>query len=203
MANEPLTADAKDRLTFLLAMYKEQRDNSRQHEALRHQSTAIVLTMVGAAVTLATATIAFAFNAKGFHPEWMLLFTALLGTLVVAMGTFGRALSLKHTERSRYHVRVAHSYRLCIDRMFSDFESSAAVVKRAEERHARNWGAPPDKKFDYVRKKQVFRYWRGLYAWVWAVGSAIVVLSAAGAVLLHYGHAEESGTAAEVTMSVR
>lgn len=203
MEREPVSVDPKDRLAFLMAMYKEQRDASRQHEALRHQSTAIVLTMVGAAVTLATATIAFAFNAKGSHPEWMLLFTAFLGGLVIAMATFGRALSLKHTERSRYHVRVAHSYRLCIDRVFASFETSAAIVKRAEERHARNWGAPPDAKFDYVRKRQVFRYWRGLYAWVWAVGVSIILLSVAGSALLHHGHSSAQDRGVEVMMSVR
>src|SRR5438045_2873711 len=61
---------APDEQTFLQAMYKEQYDQTRQHETLRQQSTTLIFALAGTMATVAGAAVPFtatSLMAAGMH----------------------------------------------------------------------------------------------------------------------------------------
>jgi len=163
-----------DKQTFLLAMYKEQCDQARQHESQRQQGATLVLALCSAMTVFAGATAAWASSRSG-----SLAFTIPLlgaGIFICLLGVFGRRFSLKHYERSRLHVARATIYREDLEKLYPGVGD---LRTKMDKRHADEWLERRGGRLTWVIKASLFRYWISLHSFIILWGAALVVVSLA------------------------
>jgi len=163
-----------DAQNFLQAMYKEQCDQARQHENMRQQSTSLVVTVCSALVAFST-TAASWFATRGGSG----LVLMATGSLVLCLGWFGRALSLKHYERNRMHTTRAGGYRRELEQLFPGMPYGGALRNRMETDHETDWKANSPDPTGAVIASHLYQSWMAIYWFVIALG---VLLCAIGIV---------------------
>jgi hypothetical protein len=157
--------------SFLLAMYKEQTDQARQHEALRKQSTTIALTVSGAILTAATATSPSVMQGLcALNMPWLFAGYALLGLFLVALGWFGRTLSLKHYERNRYHTTRAEWYRTELEKMTGRPDNGKLLRDGSSAKHEKRWKESWKGRDGEIVHQGLHKFWMQLYYFVIAIG---------------------------------
>jgi hypothetical protein len=165
---------------FLLAMYKEQCDQARQHESLRQQSTTLILAMCSAAMALSGVLIATTIKTPDsealIDPGLLLSGYALIGVFIALLSILGRRLSLVHYERNRQHTAQARSYRELLERSFPDLMISS------DRRSARQAKASAGGGSSDGNRSKFFRHWADIYWFVTALGALLTVTPLAMAV---------------------
>lgn len=173
--------DVKEQLniqSFLQAMYKEQCDQARQHEAMRQQSTTITLALAGAIIAAATATAPHALGAlKAAHLQLLFAVYALLGFFIIGLGWFGERLSLKHYERNRYHTALAGHYRIRLEAMNPGAGIGAELRKSAYAKHEAKWERDTRPRYRSIIKYRVHRAWMALHLFIMLSGALLAVCS--------------------------
>ena len=157
--------------TFLQAMYKEQCDQARQHEALRQQGTTITLTLAGAILTASTATASTVMAGLcALGMPWLFAGYALPGLFLIGLGWFSRMLSLKHYERNRFHTTRAGWYRTEIENMTGRPELGKPLRDGSYQSHEKKWRRNwPGRNGDVVEDR-VHSVWLRMYGFVAAIG---------------------------------
>lgn len=176
------SADAQ---SFLQAMYKEQVDQARQHEALRQQSTTIALTLSGAILTATTATASAVMTGLcALHMPWLFAGYALPGIFLVGLGWFGRTLSLKHYERNRFHSKRAGWYRTAIEDMIGRPEIGRSLRDGSYTAHKANWEKNWPGREGKIVVERVHKIWMQLYYFVMALGAVLALVATLAALLV-------------------
>jgi hypothetical protein len=173
-----------DEQVFLQAMYKEQCDQARQHEALRQQSTTLIFALSGTIAALGAAAIGMSTGKEaviGPGLRSMLVLYAALGIFVTALGWFGRQLSVKHYERNKMHVEHARAYRRELEGMFSSTKYRE-LRKTALERHKSRWNEEEGRRAKKVYESRAFIYWMDMYFFLMGLGIAMIVVPIAFAI---------------------
>lgn len=162
-APAPLPTKPPDLQLFYQSMYKEERDQARQHEALRQQSTTLIFVLSGA-ISTATVGIIGSTATKLLDSNGVVVvaFYSLFGLFVSALGWFGRNLSLKHFQLSAMHFTYATQYRLRLQNLFP---GSGIVINSNDSYTSRRL---------YVR--DAYQYWIDLYWFVIIIGVALALL---------------------------
>jgi len=140
-----------------LRMYEGQIIHARHHEALRGQSTNII-------VAVSAAILAFAPNGEGSSAA------IFGGVFVVVVNFYGWLMSLKHYERSRLHIEVANGYRDVIGTLLDDgVNSLSAIRSAAHQRH------------DLARRPMsripANRLWAGLHIVLAICGASVALMA--------------------------
>lgn len=166
---------------FLLAMYKEQCDQARQHESLRQQSTTLILAMCSAAMALSGILIATTIKMPDtgalIDPGLLLSGYALIGVFIALLSILGRRLSLVHYERNRQHAEKARSYRELLERSFPDLTISGDRKTTRQAKAASDSGS-----YGNSNRSRLFRHWADIYWFVTALGALLTVTPLAMAV---------------------
>jgi hypothetical protein len=171
-----------DPQAFLLAMYKEQCDQARQHEIMRQQSTTLILTVSTTIATVAGVTLSATIKPLlDARVPWLVAFYALLGWLIVKLAQLGERLSLKHYERNKLHVERARQYRRRLTDLFQNADYSE-VNKNADQEHKNKWAK--DRLQPSIIEGRLHQYWIDIFTFVRYVGIALVVIPAVLAIVL-------------------
>src|SRR4029079_3041712 len=93
--------------TILLAIYKENADQARQHELFRQTITTLVAGITGAVISLLSLKDASAVLRSPLLP--------VAGIFLAIIGTFGLIASMKHYERNRMHIQRIRKIRAALD----------------------------------------------------------------------------------------
>ena len=93
--------------TILLAIYKENADQARQHEVFRQTITTLVAGITGAVIGL----LSLKETAAVLHSPLL----PVAGIFLAVIGTFGLIASMKHYERNRMHVERIREIRKALD----------------------------------------------------------------------------------------
>jgi hypothetical protein len=151
-----LQPKAPDPQLFYQSMYKEERDQARQHEALRQQSTTLIFALSGVISTATGAIIgSTAIPLLNAGDTVVVLLYSAFGIFVAAIGWFGRKLSYRHFELSEMHFYCATQYRLRLQSFFPD-----SAIKFDEQ----------DISGD------AYKYWMNLYFFVMALGLLLTIV---------------------------
>jgi hypothetical protein len=162
------TPKAPDLQLFYQSMYKEERDQARQHETLRQQSTTLLFALSGA-ISAATAGIigSTATNLLTSGGVLVVGFYSVFGIFVSAIGWFGRELSLKHFELSDMHFWYATQYRLRLQEFFPgssiDLNQDEANGKDCDRHRA-------------MKARDAYQYWIDLYLFLIALGVVLAIM---------------------------
>jgi hypothetical protein len=150
-----------DLQAFYQSMYKEERDQARQHEALRQQSTTLIFALSGVISTATGAiigTTAIPLLNWGKWGSLVVAFYSVFGLFVSTLGWLGRRLSFRHFELSDMHFKYAREYRLRLQNMFPGSAIAAVEEKHSvrdlEDRSADRIGTTP---------RYAYEYWMDLY----------------------------------------
>jgi len=134
-----------------LRMYEEQIRHGRHHEALRSQSTNMIVAI--SAALLAFLSSEAATESRGY----------LLGAFLVVVNLYGLLMSLKHYERSRMHVTVASKYRDAISSVCPLGDSRLNEVREVgKKEHGASFAA--------IRRVRAYAMWSGLHLILVLVG---------------------------------
>lgn len=173
-----------DEQTFLQAMYKEQCDQARQHEALRQQSTTLIFALSGTIAALGAAAIGMTTGKEGLLapglPSMLALYAAL-GIFVTALGWFGRKLSVKHYERNKMHVEYGRAYRRELEKMFSS-PKYKALRQAALRKHRERWNAEEGRRAKQVYESRAFILWMDMYFFLMGLGIIMMLIAIAFAI---------------------
>jgi hypothetical protein len=93
--------------TILLAVYKENADQARQHELFRQTITTLVAGITGAVISLLSLKETAAVLQSPLLP--------VAGSFLAVIGTFGLIASMKHYERNRMHIERIRKIRAALD----------------------------------------------------------------------------------------
>ena len=177
-------------LSFLLAMYKEQSDQARQHETMRQQATTIALTLAGVVVSLAAASggsLAF-LKERGSLPNLSPGFFALyslLGFFVIGIGRHGRRLSLKHYERNQMHTARSREYRKHLEDLFPGYGFGDKLRADARDAHQKQWKSEGSEyQTPGVADQRLYTMWIELFNFLNWVGAFLIVIPLMIAVIL-------------------
>jgi hypothetical protein len=171
VTNSPAVEQIPD--AVLIAMYKEQCDQARQHETLRQQATIVALTLMTGIISLASLLAVFA-TSKDFGTLWLprvRLIDQALGWILVILGALATLLSLKHYERNRSHTVRARAYRTLLEGHYPEL------------RAARPQHPPLDAEVDgnplffVAIRTRLYTYWAALQLFVICLGLALVCWS--------------------------
>jgi hypothetical protein len=140
-----------------MRMYEEQVRHARHHEALRAQSTNVI-------VAISAAVLAF--FASG-HVSDARQYS--VGVFLIIINAYGLLMSMKHYERSRLHVTVGSQYRTALSAQTSlnglEINRARSVGRQA---HART--------FRVTRAIRAYILWCGLHIMLGLTGLAILVV---------------------------
>lgn len=163
-----------DAQSFLLAMYKEQCDQARQHETMRQQSTGLVLTLSAAMAAFTgaalSATVSPLLTAK---VPWILVLYSLLGVVVWKLAALGEGLSLKHYERNKLHVARARQYRRRLTSLFSGSDYDR-VNSEADDDHKSEWER--NELEPLIIKSRLHQYWIDVFKFIRYLGLTMVLI---------------------------
>ncbi len=141
-----------------IRMYEEQVRHGRHHEALRSQSTNII-------VAVSAALVAFLGSEAASE-----LSPLAVGTFMAIINVYGFFLSIKHYERSRMHVTVAGEYRKVV--------SASSILNGTTIDEARERGRKKHQgRFKLSRWIRAYMLWSGLHVALALIGVLIAVQS--------------------------
>jgi hypothetical protein len=186
-----------DRQAFLLALYKENCDQARQHENLRERATTLVVTLAGQILTLSAAAVTIA-GITGYgmtttgsvgtggqgtldpsHLDLVASFYAILGVFLIGLGLIGRRLSLKHYERNRFHVYEARRYRKALERLFpGSGYSTIRVDPNKDEEYKKKIIEEIGRQHVKLIAGRLSRKWLLFFYFVMCLGIAIAIVPA-------------------------
>lgn len=161
-----------DRATLWWNLYLENSTYARHHETLRHQSTALVVTISGAVVTIVGWT------KQGDNPvtpnEWV------FGAFLMLLGVLGALFSFKQYERAELHLAYARMYRRMLGggRVEDKWQpgvvhgaqlASLGRLTRAQHREEFPW--------PFMINVPLYGMWLSVNAVVFALGVLIVVFA--------------------------
>jgi hypothetical protein len=165
-----------DPQNFLQTMYKEQCDQARQHEMLRQQSTTILVTVSTAIITFTgvAATPIFTGLDHAGYKKFFAIYS-IIGLFIVGLGWFGRQLSLKHYERSRFNRERARAYRAELEKLFEPAQYGRSLRVAADEIHLQTWKKDtPDHKGTMV-SADLYTYWLNIYYFIMLFGILLLI----------------------------
>ena len=157
MPDEPITA--KDRLTLLLAIYKENADQARHHEVQRERVTALVGQASGVVLGLLGGKAALGLGSPNIP-----LVAALF---LMVLGLWGYFASSRHYERSRLHVQRLREVRLKLEVL--TLVALGAMNDLAEREHEKVFNSHA---FRYRRTHVI---WNAFHLLVAALGLILVL----------------------------
>jgi len=118
--------------TILLAIYKENADQARQHELFRQTITTLVAGITGAVIGLLSLKETTAVLKSALLP--------VAGSFLLVLGTFGLIASLKHYERFRMHVERLRQTRTLLDELTSTKQLLSKINEEAAKAHSNQHG---------------------------------------------------------------
>ena len=142
-----------------LRMYEEQVRHGRHHEALRSQSTNLI-------IAISAALLAFLAGTKGALDNWYLQMFA--GVFVIVINFYGLVMSLKHYERSRMHVTVAGKYRDVLSQISGVVGTNLNSERGAGKKKHQN-------RFSMSKYVRAYLMWSGLHLLLGALGMVILL----------------------------
>ena len=156
--------------TVALAFYEENSDQARQHETLRERTTTTIFALTGAMITV---TASFFSSALKASPLFAIIGLLFVGIFIIALGSFGKALCLKHYERNRLHVNRLRKYREVLSDKFPDL---IGKIDDAQIAHEKEWVS------EYALEPGVITWrlhtlWERAYWFIIGLGAAITLAS--------------------------
>jgi hypothetical protein len=158
-------------------MYQEQCNQARQHENLRQQSTTIILTLTGAILAAVVASAGWVVS--GLYDAdltlWFFASYSAFGAFVIALGLFGRRLSLKHYERNRMHSIRAGAYRREIEKLLAAEQPNLGGKLRDEamKEHRREWSK--EGRDPRLVDERLYAGWLRIYAFIVTTGVFLAI----------------------------
>ena len=147
--------------TILLAVYKENADQARQHELFRQTITTLVAGITGAVIGLLSLKETAAVLQSPLLPA--------AGSFLAVIGAFGLVASMKHYERNRMHVERLRQARTLLDELTSTKNLLATIKKNAKTEHA--------KCFPRLSKTELNKVWNAFHVLVVAFGITLCILA--------------------------
>jgi hypothetical protein len=147
--------------TILLAVYKENADQARQHELFRQTITTLVAGITGAVIGLLSLKETAAVLQSPLLP--------VAGSFLAVIGTFGLIASMKHYERNRMHVERLRRARAQLDQLTSTKKLLATIKDDADKDH--------NPRYPFLSKKRLNTVWNLFHLLIIAFGITLCTLA--------------------------
>ena len=147
--------------TILLALYKENADQARQHELFRQTITTLVAGITGAVIGLLSLKDTGAVLHSPLLP--------VIVILVAVIGTFGLIASMKHYERNRMHIERIREIRKALDTL-------PGITPQLLQNINANAKNTHDPKFPHLSQLELNKVWNTFHLLVVILGITLALL---------------------------
>jgi hypothetical protein len=146
--------------TILLAVYKENADQARQHELFRQTITTLVAGVTGAVIGLSLKEADSIINSP---------LLTIAGSFLAIIGTYGLIACAKHYERNRMHVERLRELRHCLESLPEITPGLlTAINANADFRH--------NARYRHLHSLQLNKVWNTFHVLVIVLGVALAIL---------------------------
>jgi uncharacterized membrane protein YeaQ/YmgE (transglycosylase-associated protein family) len=145
---------------ILLAIYKENADQARQHELFRQAITTLVAGITGAVIGLSLKDASAALQGP---------LLTVAGIFLTIMGAFGLIASMKHYERNRMHVQRIRAIRNALDALPGVTPQLLQNINSAADAQHRQ-------RFPRLAQTELNKVWNTFHVLVMALGIALAIL---------------------------